>query len=276
MDELRVHAEQLEDDAREQKTALRQQQLKFEEEVHNMQKHYEEKMAWMLREIDALKKKVSRKSLNDTFVIESNRGVEEAMADTMEHLRDELENYKQQCEELQKQLEEKGEKPKTAPKIPKSESRFSDQQFSDVEYIDETEDSDDEDDLDNSTLDPEWRKTPLSKRTKRTSALIRSTFAIPDIPAKRKTSEGPSKCACKGNCGTKLCSCKKRGDACGENCKCDSIKCVNKQVKEESEDGDSDQGQNSEQNTSRKHNLEAARNLDATFDVDVTPQKKPK
>lgn len=118
MDELRVHSEQLEEDCREQKTLIRQQELKFEQEVHHMQKHYEEKMAWMLREIDALKKKVSVESMNDTFVVDSKKGVEEAMADTMEHLRKELEDYKTQCADLRDQLE--GSNKKKGIKIKKS------------------------------------------------------------------------------------------------------------------------------------------------------------
>lgn len=107
MDELRVHAEQLEDDSGEQKTLMRQQEVKFEQQIHDMQKHYEEKMAWMLREINELKKKVSVESLSDTFVIDINRGVEEAMADTMEQLREELEEYMKQCADLKEQLEGK-------------------------------------------------------------------------------------------------------------------------------------------------------------------------
>lgn len=270
MDELRVHAEQLEEDSSEQKNLLRQQEIRYEQQMHTMQKNYEEKMSWMLREIDALKKKVSVESLNDTFVIDSNKGVEEALADTMEQLRDELESYKAICVELKEQLETVSSGPKVA-KPKKSVQRFAEEVHSDFEIIDET---DDEDDLDDSTLDPEWRKTPLSKRTQRTSSLMRSTFAMPNIPARRNLSDGPSKCSCKGTCGTKLCSCQKKAETCGDNCKCDKAKCVNTQETTEEEDDDQAgavKTDGAEGNVSRKHSLDVEhQDMDNTC---FTPKK---
>lgn len=271
MDELRVHAEQLEEDNQAQKALLRTQEIRFEQKVHDTQKHYEEKMSWMLREIDALKKKVSVESLSDTFVIDSNRGVEEALADTMEQLRGELETYKQKCAELNEQLEEKSEsKPQ---KSKKSVQRLSEEVHSDFEFIEETDDE--MDDLDDSTLDPEWRKTPLSKRTRRTSSLIRTTFAMPNVPAIRKISEGPNKCACKGTCGTKLCSCQKKGETCGDQCKCDTEKCVNTKLEENENDGDSGSPMNEKSggNVSRKHSLDEEHEMESTFNVSNTPKK---
>ncbi|XP_063706731.1 chromosome-associated kinesin KIF4 [Culicoides brevitarsis] len=269
MDELRVHAEQLEEDSKAQKDLLRQQELKYEQRINDMQKHYEEKMSWVLREIDVLKKK---ESLNDTFVIESEKGFGEAMADTMEQLRNELESYKQKCADLEAQLENKA---KPAPKQKKSVSRVYEDPHSDFEFIDETDD-DEDDDLDNSTLDPEWRKTPLSKRTRRTTSLIRKSFAIPDVPRKMST-EGPNKCACKGNCSTKVCSCRKRNERCGDHCKCDHEKCLNI-VKNEFNENDENEGEmtpmvKKEGNVSRKHSMDED-GANATFDTSVATPKK--
>lgn len=106
--------------------------------------------------------------------------------------------------------------------------------------------------------------------------MIRTTFAMPNVPMERKVSEGPNKCACKGNCGTKLCSCQKRGDACGKNCKCDKEKCINKQVKEEGTDGEAGNSTTTvktENNTSKKHSLDDGQDMDATYNLSVTPKK---
>uniref|UniRef100_A0A336K1S3 CSON003310 protein n=1 Tax=Culicoides sonorensis TaxID=179676 RepID=A0A336K1S3_CULSO len=269
MDELKVHAEQLEEEYKEQKALLRQQEMKFEQEKHAMQKDYEEKTAWMLRTIDALKRENNGEVLNNTFVVESSKGMEEAMAETMEHLRNELDEYKQKYNDLLSQTEANTKTKEKNTK--KSQSRFSDDQFSDVEFIDETlDDEDDMFDLDDSTLDPNWRGTPLAKRSKRTSALMRTTFAKPDEPGQRKMSDGPSRCACKGNCSTKLCSCQKRGDTCGDNCKCDGEKCANNVVKVNENDIHNDTAK-TDQNSTNKHSMEENKLEDDN--LNITPKK---
>lgn len=110
------------------------------------------------------------------------------MADTMEH------NNKQQCDELQKQNEAMAD----TMEYLREELKNYKQQC----------EKPNPDDIDNSKLEPNWRRAPPSKRT---SPLI-----------------SPRKCGCKGNCGTNMCSCQKRDDACTEYCKCESIKCENK------------------------------------------------
>lgn len=115
----------------------------------------------------------------------------------------------------------------------------------------------------------------MSKRTRRASSLMRATFAVPNVPARRKISEVPNKCACKGNCSSKLCSCQKKGDKCGEHCKC-SDKCINKRLHEEGEnEGEAGFPTNfvqTEHHILKKHSLDVdGLDLDGTYDV--TPKK---
>lgn len=72
---------------------------------------------------------------------------------------------------------------------------------------------------------------------------------------RKRTSNGQVKCACKGSCATKSCSCKKVGNFCASSCKCSSLACANKpdDSKETSDDGAggaSSKTKNDKENTS--------------------------
>lgn len=112
------------------------------------------------------------------------------------------------------------------------------------------EDDDDEFIFDDSFNDPDWQKTPITKhprRANRTATLLkdslinriemnsddRNTNILMDISelsdiskSLKRTSNGQTKCACKGSCATRNCGCKKIGSFCSESCKC-SDACVN-------------------------------------------------
>ena len=46
---------------------------------------------------------------------------------------------------------------------------------------------------------------------------------------------GKGGCACKGNCKTKICGCRKERKQCSEECKCNSDSCANKPNDEDPE-----------------------------------------
>ncbi|KAF2887553.1 hypothetical protein ILUMI_18620, partial [Ignelater luminosus] len=83
-------------------------------------------------------------------------------------------------------------------------------------------------DLDDSLADPDWRKTPLSKRIRQMRSYIQPVSQ--DRLTVKRASDGS--CACKGNCTAKNCGCKKVLKSCGSFCKCVKEKCKNREDSE--------------------------------------------
>lgn len=110
-----------------------------------------------------------------------------------------------------------------------------------------TDDSIDEDDVEK---DPDWKKTPLYARVQK--IMVQTVFQSIEpyvsvtkitnnspfqnttkmnsrdsqLPQKR-TSDGEIKCACKGYCSSRLCTCRKNSAAC-MNCNCNPETCQNR------------------------------------------------
>lgn len=80
-----------------------------------------------------------------------------------------------------------------------------------------------EDDIDK---DPDWKKTPLLKRSRtRFSKQINTSN---NKVAIKRSSDGDIKCACRTKCTSGVCSCRKNGEICGDNCGCNPQICVNR------------------------------------------------
>ncbi|KOX75484.1 Chromosome-associated kinesin KIF4A [Melipona quadrifasciata] len=137
-------------------------------------------------------KRMSKKlSLNDTHSIKEYKNENESK------LREELELYKQKCQE---ELKSK-----------------------DFEL--EIDDSSTEDD--NVEKDPDWIQTPLYNRIQ---SLLNTTKSF-DRKSVKRTSNGDTKCNCKTNCVTRICTCRKNKILCGNNCKCGVNNCQNRDQK---------------------------------------------
>lgn len=99
-------------------------------------------------------------------------------------------------------------------------------------------------DFNDSFHDPEWRKTPASKRSARsartTTALLKESMTnrmdatgllaniseSSDVSGTKRSSSGAIKCSCRGSCATNRCKCKKLANVCTDTCNC-SEACVN-------------------------------------------------
>ncbi|CAD1473299.1 unnamed protein product, partial [Heterotrigona itama] len=100
-------------------------------------------------------------------------------------------------------------------------------EFKSKNYELETDDSSTEDD--NIEKDPDWIQTPLYNRIQ--SLLNTKKTSLFDCKSVKRTSNGDTKCNCKTNCVTRICTCRKNKILCGNNCKCAVDNCQNRDQK---------------------------------------------
>lgn len=148
-----------------------------------------------------------------------------------------LEDRVRELEAEVKQMRQK--KDKSVAKRPSNKTYNIDRDSDSPDLVD----SDSEEfDFNDSFQDPEWRKTPASKRqTKsRTTALLKESVTsrmdatgllaniseASDVSGTKRSSTGAIKCSCRGSCATNHCKCKKVSNFCTDTCKC-SDACVN-------------------------------------------------
>ncbi|XP_046673167.1 chromosome-associated kinesin KIF4A [Homalodisca vitripennis] len=129
-----------------------------------------------------------------------------------------IQQQQQKIEDLEKQLEKrKGSKSKSskasdnwnAVLTPKTTKQFFEESDEDLEN------------LDDSMNDPDWRNTPIYRRLLSLKSESRA------MPVKRNIDGQPS-CGCRGDCSTRLCSCRKLEAQCSGNCRCEDESCKNK------------------------------------------------
>ncbi|KAK1120467.1 hypothetical protein K0M31_012444 [Melipona bicolor] len=192
----------------------RRKQCVKEYEYNELQGKYEILQAQLNEyHIRQKEKRMSKKlSLNDTHSIKEYKNENESK------LREELELYKQKCQELEETLSGKIQnKENMRPK------KVRELKSKDFEL--EIDDSSTEDD--NVEKDPDWIQTPLYNRIQ---SLLNTTKSFDRKPVKR-TSNGDTKCNCKTNCVTRICTCRKNKILCGNNCKCGVNNCQNRDQK---------------------------------------------
>uniref|UniRef100_A0A1B6E537 Kinesin motor domain-containing protein n=1 Tax=Clastoptera arizonana TaxID=38151 RepID=A0A1B6E537_9HEMI len=188
--------------------------------MQNLEREYEEKIFVLLRQLKGIE---NGSSTNKAELME----IEQDELSKMEELRSNLDHWikkyndlEEKCKELENQAAKKNVLKAVENVTPtqikvqtKKTAMYFETPLKDVE-------SDSSDDPEN---DPDWTRTPLYKRLQSLKARVNS-----NIGGAKRNSDGVIKCICRGNCSRKLCSCRKVGTKCAENCKCNSTICVNR------------------------------------------------
>ena len=110
--------------------------------------------------------------------------------------------------------------------------------------IEEPSETESEDSPDEDNSDPDWRKTPLFRKIRRITRGNRLDDRSDDSDEEnrkkllpkgtKRDSSGEIKCGCKGDCLYKLCKCRKNSNSCGLKCKCNVLKCKNRETPDNS------------------------------------------
>lgn len=139
---------------------------------------------------------------NNTLIYANRFKKIKPSSDTIDKLRSEVQRYKQLYEDLKKEHEECRNKPVEAPNV-----------LDDIQQL---------------RLELEVTKKTCADLNDKYSTLMLTVPGDQHQPD-RQRSPGPSKCLCKLNCDTRMCSCYKKSEPCSENCKCDQEICLNKE-----------------------------------------------
>ncbi|XP_015607911.1 chromosome-associated kinesin KIF4 isoform X1 [Cephus cinctus] len=151
-------------------------------------------------------------------------------------LKRELKMYKERCQALEQEREEawknneSANNSKATGHTKTKKSKFTVDENQDPRVVWKDIFSDDsfgaDDDNDN---DPDWRKTPLYKRTRKTVSVL-TDLSKDDVQPLKRSSGGEIKCSCKTNCSTRLCTCRRHKTSCS-NCNCQTDICKNRNTK---------------------------------------------
>ncbi|PSN37839.1 hypothetical protein C0J52_20782 [Blattella germanica] len=169
----------------------------------------------------------------------------------------------EKMESLHKELEEKTheiEILRSQEKSPKFKKKRSSQQSTvPTLLLDLSETDEDYDEMEDDINDPDWQKTPIFKRIQKLKNKTICTQPEQEGAVKR-TSDGQTKCNCKGICKNRLCGCRKLNSRCSKDCKCDHAQCHNMDnaVKLFSEDSSSE-SINDENNDPEEDNFKRPR-----------------
>uniref|UniRef100_A0A182KE85 Kinesin motor domain-containing protein n=1 Tax=Anopheles christyi TaxID=43041 RepID=A0A182KE85_9DIPT len=220
--ETRIHLVELQATNDCQEEALAQAHTQYQaaeqqyrEEVVQLEKRYEDKLSLLLMQRAA---GGGAAASND-----GNEDVHEEAIRRIEQLRDELELYKRSAEMLREQLDQATTLPKRKRRPPasmlNSEMEY-DVMADDLEEYIYPSDDDQE-------RDPDFRGTPLHKRSKVVS--IREGLLSSTLQSNNSTMNKAAggSCCCAGNCSTRRCGCHKQGNICSAACKCPA-NCVNR------------------------------------------------
>uniref|UniRef100_A0A6A7FV47 Chromosome-associated kinesin KIF4-like n=2 Tax=Hirondellea gigas TaxID=1518452 RepID=A0A6A7FV47_9CRUS len=122
-----------------------------------------------------------------------------------------------------------------------------------MEFISSGEEEDEEEE-DDDTIDPDWKKTPLFKRIRsmkrqrgldefsgtndedkeNNTMLFGDLSKFGSIAGIKRNSDGEVKCGCNGDCASRRCACRKSSSKCSISCKCNPMKCDNKETPDSS------------------------------------------
>jgi kinesin family protein 4/21/27 len=205
----------------------------FSQARSQIEKDYEEKLTLLWQQ-----KKTTGK-------MDDENAIDSALESLLTARTVEVEGLKARVAELEYQLKT-STRNANAKRQKNLDGTFTLKQDDDDMELDDAEEifnSDEDYDFNDSFNDPEWRKTPISKRTRSgrgTTSMLKESLVkgldyglLSDIcetsdtsHGTKRTSSGHPKCSCKGSCATKLCGCKKIGLFCSLTCKC-SEACVN-------------------------------------------------
>lgn len=222
----------------EEKFKLAEQ--KYKNDILQLEKDNVEKVAVLLHKLRQVENGCASIPEGESELKEQIRLLE----DENKHLRaisDEFDRWKESLAhgiELRKESSEKSDEseedvfksPVVKPKKKvQKKTEFVDSPQMNVTFTDDEVGDDDEN-------DPDWVRTPLFKRLQ--SIKRRTTFnsTSSQVPVKR-TSDGKTTCSCKGNC--QRCGCRKSSTSCTSNCKCDELKCSNRNKENSMEFDDS-------------------------------------
>ncbi|CAO1366456.1 unnamed protein product [Diamesa serratosioi] len=209
----------------------------YEREKGEIEHNYEEKLSLLCQ-----------RNINESADMEgNNREINVQLANRLQELRKRYTELESEMESLKAT-----DGPRFRRKASVKNNTF--------EIQDLSSDDEEEFDFNDSFHDPDWVRSvakPVGKKKNQsgTTSLLKeslvncmdTTGLLANISetsdtsgnGSKRTSDGRIKCACKGSCATKLCSCKKVGNFCSAICKCSSLACANKpdDSKETSDDG---------------------------------------
>lgn len=261
-DDLRIAYETSEERLESISAEMNQQQSDFQREKSDIERDFEMKLAFMCQ----LNKQPELAEGEHHHATENKSSTYTSMSKQLTKTIAEKKECELKILELQQELE--GFRAKKARK----ESLKTDENKHNATYDVDSSDNDSsgEFDFNDSFADPDWRKTPASKRTLRNSrstttllkesvtnrmdgtGILNNISETSDVSGAKRFSNGQVRCSCKGSCATKQCGCKKNGEFCGIFCKCTDA-CVN----EKDDNGENNAGSPAGAETSSKENTEA-------------------
>ncbi|XP_055371122.1 chromosome-associated kinesin KIF4-like [Condylostylus longicornis] len=226
IEEYKSAYEMTEEKISELKRTVEENENKYRKEISNAEKCYEEKIAVLLRELSKVPNELENQ--NDSATNERLK-IQEETLDKIDVLRWELENYKMKCNEYEKLLQ--AQKQKNLNQLKPNKIKIEDNEIITDEYI-LLDDSlaDEEYHEDSFSHDPDWRRTPMFKKSKRAVSLKKSSISQEMIAGIKRNSDGMVKCGCKTNCSTKRCGCRNNEAECTERCSCSLELCRNKSI----------------------------------------------
>ncbi|KAJ8965902.1 hypothetical protein NQ314_003843 [Rhamnusium bicolor] len=230
LNELQESYSEFQDKIKESESQRKITEEKNLEQLAQLQKSYEEKVAILLRQL----RRVKVDDVNQTEELKEMYNIQQEKIEEQERRIQQLEDLNTVLEDKLKCSEVRGEdstpvqrpRKRSNPAIRINDGTFIMEEKENVELdlslVDEASD-----DVDN---DPDWRKTPLGKRImeeKKKLTLARSTLNFNEHGSIKRSSDGG--CTCKTNCLKARCGCKKLNLVCGNSCKCAPNVCENRE-----------------------------------------------